>query len=102
MISNKAAVIEVFTKAQAMVSAGWCQRIGRINGCVCAVQAIAEAADSGKSPFSEAAPFSEAVRVFKNANAIICSIDEWNDAPERTKPKVVAAFTKAIKFARAA
>lgn len=98
MISDKAAVIEVLTKAQAMVSAGWCQNTSVDGNRVCSLTAIARAADSPNFPQLRL----DAEGAFRSANKAVGGITYWNDRPERTWPQAIEGFTKAIEFARAA
>lgn len=84
-------------EARKAVCRGWShgKAVRYENGvrCVCAGQAIAEAAGAddpnrARAAFMEAA--GEDYRVLEN----------WNDDPERTKRQVLAAFTRAIAAER--
>lgn len=71
-------------------------------GCYCAATAIGEAINlAGIKRCMDIHP---AFGIFKNAAGIPLTdgIGGWNDAPERTKDEVLAAFDKAIALAEAA
>jgi hypothetical protein len=96
-------VVEVLTKARALVERGWTQRASARNergeivpttsdaACTwCALGALSVCGLDGSWVPAAAAL---AVANFGTSDA---HIPTWNDAPERTQAEVVAAFDRAI------
>jgi hypothetical protein len=76
-------VTQTLIDARAKVEKGWCQHHGRSRGAVCAGFALVEAGCSETTIF-----------IFEDV--IKQPIITWNDAPDRTKEQVLAAFDRAI------
>lgn len=98
---------EILRAAKALIETrGWCQGDeasiwGPPNGPCCAATAISQL----NIPWSGGQSFqgNGAIKLLKQAAGLpeIYGLAQWNDAPERTKEEVLAAYDKAITAAEA-
>lgn len=92
---------------QRIETLGWCQGDdesiwGKSGKCCAATAMTRDIPEFGAGGFFTALTnYEEAATAFRAANNIRRSIAEWNDAPERTLPEVLAAYDKAIAAAEA-
>jgi len=100
-------VVAKLSQAKQLVEDGWCQHLfaipeddERFNYCTVGAMC--------STTFDKGETFDKMVNTFIKANNLppsdyvmgkMTSITIWNDAPERTKEEVLAAFDKAIAYA---
>lgn len=90
--------VEVLKLAREKVAGGWCKgHYVKTNpdgkDAYCVAGAISRSGVAGKT--------GHAYEIFSQAIGSGLSLSAWNDAPNRTKEEVLAAFDKAILLAEA-
>lgn len=98
---------QIFINAKKLIEAGWGQGDDLVlpldSSFYCVATACTRAeVDRAKRDGDDYRSVLPAADVFRAANGIPdhISLGDWNDAPERTKDEVLAAFDKAIEAAR--
>ncbi|MGB3937522.1 MAG: hypothetical protein WBL29_17635 [Burkholderiales bacterium] len=84
-------VVAALRKARELVKRGWCQGASKRGRAHCAWHAVA----IGEHYQDATYYLGRAVGTDRTGSCIV----DWNDAKDRTKAQVVAAFTKAIALA---
>lgn len=90
--------VDILRGARALIEKQWCQGYDTYGYCV--ITALGYSERRLNAPYAECQAARGALRIAIDAHLHCGIIFRWNDAPERTKEDVLAAYDRAITAAK--